>query len=132
MEPITADGLWSPYQRPHSPSPDEHRPEPGLLIVDGRLVNAPPGVLARLPEHAAGAVTPPPEHLMQVIEQLATGVTDRTASQRLGLSPRTFSRRVSELLVQLHAESRFQAGVEVALRGWAPRGRRHRRDGPPT
>lgn len=63
----------------------------------------------------------PPEHLQPIIEQLLSGATDLTASQRLGLSPRTFSRRVAELLEHLAAESRFQAGVEAACRGWVPR-----------
>ncbi len=63
---------------------------------------------------------PPPEHLLPVVQQLLTGATDLTASRQLGLSPRTYSRRVSELLEYLGVESRFQAGVEAARRGWLP------------
>jgi DNA-binding NarL/FixJ family response regulator len=63
---------------------------------------------------------PPPEHLQPVVQQLLSGATDITASRLLGLSPRTYSRRVSELLDYLGVESRFQAGVEAARRGWLP------------
>jgi DNA-binding NarL/FixJ family response regulator len=59
-----------------------------------------------------------PEHLIPVLAQLLTGATDVTASQRLGMSPRTFSRRVSELLEHLGVVSRFQAGVAAASQGW--------------
>jgi len=69
-------------------------------------------VLAGLPAEE------PPEHLLPVLEQLLTGATDVTASQRLGMSPRTFSRRVSELLDYLGVLSRFQAGVASVNRGW--------------
>lgn len=60
----------------------------------------------------------PPTHLEPVLEQLLNGATDLTASRRLGLSPRTFSRRVSELLEYLGVATRFQAGAEAYSRGW--------------
>lgn len=58
-----------------------------------------------------------PEHLRPVLEQLLAGSTDDVASRRLNMSPRTFSRRVAELLQCLEVRSRFQAGVEVVQRG---------------
>lgn len=61
---------------------------------------------------------PLPEPLHMVLLQLLSGATDQTASNRLGISPRTYSRRVSELLGHLGVESRFQAGAEVVRRGW--------------
>lgn len=70
--------------------------------------------------HSSARRVPPPEHLVPVVQQLLTGATDLTASRQLGLSPRTYSRRVSELLEYLGVESRFQAGVEAARRGWLP------------
>ncbi|EPH45758.1 putative Regulator protein [Streptomyces aurantiacus JA 4570] len=60
----------------------------------------------------------PPAHLEPILEQLLNGATDLTASRRLGLSPRTFSRRVSELLEYLGVVTRFQAGAEAYSRGW--------------
>jgi DNA-binding NarL/FixJ family response regulator len=61
---------------------------------------------------------PVPDHLWPVLEQLVVGATDLAASRRLNMSPRTFSRRVAELLDSLGVQTRFQCGVEVARRGW--------------
>ena len=71
-----------------------------------------------LPE--ASPVPPLPPHLMPVLEQLVQGSTDVTASRRLKISPRTFSRRVAELLEYLHVQTRFQCGAEIVHRGWIP------------
>jgi hypothetical protein len=60
----------------------------------------------------------PPEDLKEVLAQLASGATDRLAQRNANLSPRTFSRKVAELLHLLGASSRFQAGAEAAYRGW--------------
>lgn len=59
-----------------------------------------------------------PLHLQPIVQALATGATDEAASARLGLSPRTFSRRVAELLRLLDVESRFQAGLVAGRWGW--------------
>jgi hypothetical protein len=69
---------------------------------------------------AGTAYQPPPGHLLDVLEELLSGDTDVTISRRLNISPRTFSRRVAELLEYLGVDNRFQAGMEVALRGWVP------------
>ena len=60
----------------------------------------------------------PPPHLAAVVPALASGVTDEVAAARLGLSARTYSRRVAEVLTLLGAGNRFQAGVEATRRGW--------------
>lgn len=60
----------------------------------------------------------PPEHLLPIVEALLLGKPDVTASRLLNMSPRTFSRRVAELLVYIDVETRFQGGVEIARRGW--------------
>jgi hypothetical protein len=65
----------------------------------------------------------PPDHLRPVLEQLLIGATDTVASRRLRMSPRTYSRRVAELLEYLGVSSRFQGGAEIAARGWLPRRR---------
>jgi hypothetical protein len=59
-----------------------------------------------------------PAHLCPVLEQLLLGVPDATASRRLNMSPRTFSRRVAELLDLLGVATRFQGGVVAAQLGW--------------
>ncbi|WP_409462525.1 BTAD domain-containing putative transcriptional regulator [Amycolatopsis sp. GA6-003] len=83
---------------------------------------APVELITHLPDHST---MPPPDHLEPILRQLLSGATDLTASRRLGLSPRTFSRRVSELLDYLGVESRFQAGVEASKRGWVLRENHH-------
>ncbi|MEU7283390.1 DNA-binding response regulator [Streptomyces sp. NPDC045431] len=59
-----------------------------------------------------------PPHLRPVLEALLAGLTDETAAARLGISGRTYSRRVGELLAALGTTSRFRAGAEAARRGW--------------
>ncbi|WP_267243935.1 DNA-binding response regulator [Streptomyces sp. PR69] len=62
--------------------------------------------------------TGPPSHLQPVLHALLAGLTDETAATRLGMSGRTYSRRVGELLTALGTTSRFRAGAEAARRGW--------------
>lgn len=93
----------------------------GMLVVTDPIV-----VRLILAQHtdlwrAGGTVAPadgPPEHLRPLLPALLSGDVDSTAAAAAGLSMRTFSRRVAELLVLLGARSRFQAGVEAARRGW--------------
>ncbi|GAA0947301.1 DNA-binding response regulator [Actinocorallia libanotica] len=49
-----------------------------------------------------------------VLRSLASGLTDATAARRLGLSLRTYRRRVAALMTALQADSRFQAGLHAA------------------
>lgn len=53
-----------------------------------------------------------------LLEQLATGAQDEQIARRLSVSLRTVRRRVADVLAELGAESRFQAGVEAVRRGW--------------
>lgn len=59
-----------------------------------------------------------PVHLQPVLQALLAGLTDETAASRLGMSGRTYSRRVGQLLTALGTTSRFRAGAEAARRGW--------------
>jgi hypothetical protein len=59
-----------------------------------------------------------PGQLQPVLDALLAGITDETAAARLGMSSRTYSRRVGELLGALGTTSRFRAGAEAARRGW--------------
>ncbi|WP_416986004.1 DNA-binding response regulator [Streptomyces sp. T028] len=52
-----------------------------------------------------------------VLSALGSGMTDAAAARALGMSLRTYRRRVAELLVTLNAESRFQAGVRAGELG---------------
>lgn len=53
-----------------------------------------------------------------LLQQLATGAQDEQIARRLGVSLRTVRRRVADVMTELGADSRFQAGVEAAKRGW--------------
>ncbi|MFB9515880.1 helix-turn-helix transcriptional regulator [Streptomyces purpureus] len=68
------------------------------------------------PDHRAPDALP--ERLRPVLDALLAGLTDETAASRLGMSGRTYSRRVGELFAALGTTSRFRAGAEAARRGW--------------
>lgn len=53
-----------------------------------------------------------------LLAELASGAQDEQIARRLGVSLRTVRRRVAELLEELGASSRFEAGVEAARRAW--------------
>ena len=53
-----------------------------------------------------------------LLQQLAAGEHDEQIARKLGISLRTVRRRVADLMSELGADSRFQAGVEAARRGW--------------
>lgn len=55
-------------------------------------------------------------HLIPIVKALLSGQTDETASRKLGISPRTYSRRVAELLEYLQVSTRFQGGAELIRR----------------
>ncbi|WP_405876641.1 DNA-binding response regulator [Streptomyces sp. NBC_00005] len=52
-----------------------------------------------------------------ILKALASGLTDESAAKRLGVSLRTYRRRVAELMAQLEAGSRFQAGLRAGELG---------------
>jgi hypothetical protein len=52
-----------------------------------------------------------------ILRALGSGVTDQAAARKLGLSLRTYRRRVADLLDTLDANSRFQAGLRAGELG---------------
>jgi hypothetical protein len=108
-------------------------PEPGVRTLrDGALLVQDPAIVWAV--HASLAALWPtarplpqkdqpaaPLHLQPVLDTLLDGRTDVAAARLLGLSPRTYSRRVAELLHELGATSRAQAGAEARARGWTAR-----------
>ena len=54
----------------------------------------------------------------QVMRLAAQGLSDETIARQLGVSVRTVRARFAEAMADLGAQSRFQAGVEAARRGW--------------
>ena len=49
---------------------------------------------------------------------LAVGLTDEAIGRQLGWHPRTVQRHVHRLMTELGAQTRFQAGLQAAHRGW--------------
>ncbi|MFI0925094.1 DNA-binding response regulator [Streptomyces sp. NPDC021012] len=102
------------------------------LLYNGLLLIRDPVVVQALvrAHHACWAAAedltyappPPPRdlppQLRPVLDALLSGVTDETAAARLGMSARTYSRRVGDLMAALGTTSRFRAGAEAARRGW--------------
>ena len=52
-----------------------------------------------------------------ILNALGSGLTDESAARRLGVSLRTYRRRVAELMEKLEAGSRFQAGLRAGELG---------------
>lgn len=88
-----ADPAWDPST---GGTPVDGEPGPGTGLGSGAL----------------------PRQLRPVLDAMLCGLTDEAAAARLGMSPRTYSRRVGELLTALGTTSRFRAGAEAARRGW--------------
>ncbi|HEX3650950.1 MAG TPA: DNA-binding response regulator [Pseudonocardiaceae bacterium] len=63
----------------------------------------------------------PPPHVdeqgMAILRLLSAGHKDEAAARSLGVSVRTYRRRVAELMARLGAESRFQAGERARALG---------------
>ncbi|HVF52350.1 MAG TPA: LuxR C-terminal-related transcriptional regulator [Actinomycetota bacterium] len=55
---------------------------------------------------------------LSIVDLLAQGLTDDAIARRLGLAKRTYRRRLDNLLAELGARSRFQAGAMAVQRGW--------------
>lgn len=53
-----------------------------------------------------------------LLHQLTRGAKDEQIARTLGVSLRTVRRRIAEIMEELGADSRFQAGVEAVRRGW--------------
>jgi hypothetical protein len=64
----------------------------------------------------------PPPALQPVLDALLQGLTDVAAAKRLGVSPRTYSRRVADLLGVLGIASRTQVGAAALAKGWITNG----------
>lgn len=57
------------------------------------------------------------EQQRTILKLLAEGETDQTIARRLGITPRTVTRRVTELYEALEVQSRFQAGAAAHRMG---------------
>ncbi|KRF20884.1 hypothetical protein ASG90_00170 [Nocardioides sp. Soil797] len=57
-------------------------------------------------------------HRRLMLQQMSRGVRDEQIARTMGLSLRTVRRRVADLMQELDADTRFQAGAEAVRRGW--------------
>ena len=105
------------------PEPLGQRDSPRVLVRQPSIV----GALAIMFELLWERAEPLPELDLPVagsqmrrhlLEQLAQGAKDEQIARSLGLSLRTVRRRIAEILIELGADTRFQAGVEAVRRGW--------------
>ncbi|MER5682448.1 helix-turn-helix domain-containing protein [Streptomyces sp. NPDC002205] len=60
----------------------------------------------------------PDEETRSLLTLLASGLTDTAIARAQGWSERTTQRRVHQLMCQLGASTRFQAGLTAIRRGW--------------
>ncbi|MFC5102779.1 transcriptional regulator TrmB [Kibdelosporangium philippinense] len=68
---------------------------------------------------SAGARSLTPEDA-RLIALLTAGLPDQAVARQLGLSYRTFQRRLGALIEHLGVRTRFQAGLQAAFRGLVP------------
>jgi sugar-specific transcriptional regulator TrmB/DNA-binding CsgD family transcriptional regulator len=54
----------------------------------------------------------------ELLAMLASGMKDSSIVRALGITQRTVTRRVGHILTVLDAQTRFQAGIQAARRGW--------------
>lgn len=94
---------------------DENRyGEPAALLVSpSELHRAMVLLFEALWEHAAAPTASGTDRL---IELLLAGLTDEGIGRALGVSTRTAQRRIATLMTEGGARSRFQAGVQAAMR----------------
>jgi DNA-binding CsgD family transcriptional regulator len=94
-----------------------------LLIRSSLLVEALWALFESVWEHAVpqGAESDElDEHDRTIVALMAAGLKDEAIARRLGVAERTVGRRISALLAELGASTRFQAGIQAARRGWLP------------
>jgi predicted DNA-binding transcriptional regulator len=60
----------------------------------------------------------PSEDDLLLLRMLKAGLKDHAVARQLGISARTATRRIATIMERLGTETRFQAGVEAAKRGW--------------
>ncbi|WP_125037360.1 LuxR C-terminal-related transcriptional regulator [Nocardioides sp. LS1] len=105
------------------PEPMGFADEPRSLVRQRGLVEALTLLFELLWERAAPVPSldrgeARPDLRRFLLQQLATGAQDEQIARTLGISLRTVRRRVADVLTELGADTRFQAGVEASRRGW--------------
>lgn len=67
---------------------------------------------------SAPSDSPLDERDRELLSMLASGMKDAAIIRALGITQRTMTRRVAQLMALLGAQTRFQAGLQATRRGW--------------
>ncbi|MFH9618370.1 helix-turn-helix transcriptional regulator [Streptomyces pratensis] len=91
-----------------------------LVVSDSLLSNALVPLFESVWERAVpiGSVDRITDEDRELLTMLASGLKDEAMARRLDIHVHTVRRRITRLMQTLNAETRFQAGVQAALRGW--------------
>lgn len=91
-----------------------------LVVSDSLLSNALVPLFEMVWERAVpiGSVDRITDEDRELLTMLASGLKDEAMARRLDIHVHTVRRRITRLMQALNAETRFQAGVQAALRGW--------------
>jgi hypothetical protein len=103
------------------PEPLGFADSPRLLVRQGSLVAALTLLFELYWEKAVPASELSDPHSTErtfLLRQLRAGVKDEQIARTMAVSLRTVRRRIAELMIELGADTRFQAGAEAARRGW--------------
>jgi sugar-specific transcriptional regulator TrmB/DNA-binding CsgD family transcriptional regulator len=84
-------------------------------LFEGLWQRALPLGLATGPASSAAEPLAEPER-QRITALLLSGLTDQAIARQLGVSYRTVQRRIASLMDELNASTRFQAGVQAAIR----------------
>jgi DNA-binding CsgD family transcriptional regulator len=84
-------------------------------LFEGLWQRALPLGLATEPASAAAEPLAEPER-QRITALMLSGLTDQAIAHQLGVSYRTVQRRIASLMDELGASTRFQAGVQAAIR----------------
>ncbi|MEU6712203.1 LuxR C-terminal-related transcriptional regulator [Nonomuraea sp. NPDC046802] len=106
---------------------DEHAVESALVVHDSTLLGALSELFEMYWERAAPLhvrrgrlteATGAAEARRDLLPLLAAGLSDTAIAAHLGWSDRTVRRHVRAMMSRLDAQTRFQAGYQVVMRGW--------------
>ena len=87
------------------------------LALDTESIPEPAQTGAR-PAWESTGIRRPTHEEQSLLALIGAGLKDEVIARQLGMSPRTLRRRSQDLMTELGAANRFQAGVEASRRGW--------------
>jgi predicted DNA-binding transcriptional regulator len=103
------------------PEPLGYADEPRLLVRQGALVAALTLLFELYWERSVPVADVSGQRGSErtfLLRQLQAGAKDEQIARTMGLSLRTVRRRIAVLMIELGADTRFQAGAEAVRRGW--------------